>query len=119
MRHLFAVLALVLTALPSLADPATPEQVNDWIAQLSADDAAKRDEAQARIEALDLTWKATLRDALAKATDAEARARLSTILEKLGRPLWITDIGTALAKSRAENKPLLVLATPGTPDGYS
>ena len=87
MRHLFAVLALVLTALPSLADPATPEQVNDWIAQLSADDAAKRDEAQARIEALDLAWKATLRD--------------------------------ALAKSRAENKPLLVLATPGAPDGYS
>lgn len=119
MRHLATVLALVLTTLPSLADPATPDQVRDWIAQLSDDDAAKREDAQKRIEALDSSWKETLRTALASATDAEARARLSTVLEKMGRLQWFTDLGAAIEKARAEKKPLLVIATPGAPDGYS
>ena len=92
MRHLATVLALPDSA--SLAPtPATPDQVRDWIAQLSDDDAASGS-AQKRIEALDESWKDTLRAALASArTDAEARrCRLWTVLEKMGRLQWFTDL---------------------------
>lgn len=39
--------------------------------------------------------------------------------KKMGRLQWFTDLGAAIEKARAEKKPLLVIATPGAPDGYS
>ncbi|KAF0245253.1 MAG: hypothetical protein FD180_1800 [Planctomycetota bacterium] len=119
MRFPAIVLAFVVAALPVLADPPTEQDVRGWIAQLSDDDSVKRDEAQRRIESLDIAWKKTLQDSLAASTDAEARARLTEILAKIGRIQWITDVTAAVAKARAEKKPLLVMATPGAPDSFS
>ncbi|MEK7469814.1 MAG: hypothetical protein AAB074_20790 [Planctomycetota bacterium] len=119
MRFTALVLAFVVAALPSFADPPSERDVRNWIALLSDDDSEKRDEAQRRIEALDVVWKKTLQDALAATTDAEAQARLTQVLEKIGRPQWTTDIAAAVAKARAEKKPLLVIATPGAPDSFS
>ena len=119
MRFPAILLAFVVAVLPALADPAPEKEVRGWIAQLSDDDSAKRDEAQRQIEALGIVWKKTLEDALATSTDAEARARLSEILAKVGRIQWITDFAVAAARARSEKKPLLVIATPGAPDGFS
>lgn len=119
MRHLATALFLAFAALAASADPPTRDQVLEWIAQLADDDVARREAAQARLMDLDDSWKPALREAFAAATDAEARARLANILESLSRPQWIADFPAALEKARAANKPLLVLATPGAPDGFA
>jgi hypothetical protein len=119
MRFPATVLAFVIAAVSAFAAPPTEKDVHGWIRQLSDDDSEKREAAQRHIEDLGIAWKKTLQDALAASTDPEARARLSEVIAKIGLPQWNTDITAALAKARAEKKPLLVIATPGAPDGFS
>ena len=117
--RLAATALLLALALPALADSPTAADVSRWVARLSADEAAVRDEAQRNLEGLDIAWKPALKDALAAATDAETRTRLENVIARFSHPQWRTDLGAALAEAKRDGKPLLVVATAGAPDGFS
>ncbi|MCE9581856.1 MAG: hypothetical protein K8T20_04995 [Planctomycetes bacterium] len=111
--------ALLLAAAPLFAEPAGEDQFRTWVRQLASDDIQVRDAAQRELEKLDGKWKPELKKALAAATDPESRARLGSVLEILCHPQWHTDLDEAMALAKSGNKPLLVLVTPGAPDGFS
>lgn len=116
---LASLLLLACALAATAAEPPTKAEVMGWSRELADESAVKRDEAQARLEELGIEWKATLQEAHAAATDPEAKTRLERLIHRLTVPHWRTDIDVALSEAKAHDKPLLVLATAGAPDGFS
>ena len=115
----FACLVLSLSAGAEPGPPAPVDALKALVAQLGDPRFEAREEAQAKLLALDWKARPPLAQALQDTKDPEIHCRLVKVLEWLGRPHWKTDMGEALREAKALNKPLLVMATIGDLDGYT
>lgn len=78
---------LFLALLPALPDGQDdPAALQHWIRNLTAPDAAARDEAQQRLEAMGAQAVPALRQTFDRVDDPDARARIAQILRRVERP---------------------------------
>ena len=118
----FTILVALLSfcfAPRAFAGPATEADVRALIAQLGDDNATTREKAEAMLRALPATWRATLRKAAEAASDPEVKSRLTAVVSAMGLLQWRSDAAAAIGEAHDRNKPLLVFATAGGPDGFS